>query len=67
MPIFEFACNDCGFMFSSLISNADKDKVQCPECKSGNIKQLLSMFNTGKNKAVNYSSSCNDCAARTRG
>lgn len=67
MPIFEFACNECGFHFSSLIAYADKDKVKCPECKSGNIKQLLSMFSTGTNNAVNYSSSCNDCSARTRG
>ena len=66
MPIFEFVAMIRVYI-QLVISNADKDKAQCPECKSGNIKQLLSMFSTGKNKAVNYSSSCNDCAVRTRG
>ena len=67
MPIYEFACNECGLYFSSLISYADRDKVHCPECKSGDIKKLLSMFSTGKNKGVSFSGSCNDCSARTRG
>jgi len=46
MPIFDFACQDCGKKFDLMISNRDKDKVTCPECGSSKVKQLLSLFNT---------------------
>ncbi len=67
MPIFEFACKECQHQFNLLISNADKDKVRCPVCDSVNVKQLLSLFSTGRSKAAGNNSNCNDCAARTKG
>jgi hypothetical protein len=50
-----------------MISNADKDHVRCPQCDSGNIKQLLSLFSTGKAKASNNSNACDGCMRRTAG
>ncbi len=67
MPIFEFACKECQYEFNLLISNADKDQVRCPACGSVNVKQLLSLFSTGRSKASGSNSSCIDCAARTKG
>ncbi|HQA08100.1 MAG TPA: zinc ribbon domain-containing protein [Syntrophomonadaceae bacterium] len=60
MPIFDFACQDCGKKFDLMISNRDKDKVTCPECGSSKVRQLLSLFNTtssGGSKTVQPSCS----------
>ncbi|MDD4801757.1 MAG: zinc ribbon domain-containing protein [Syntrophomonas sp.] len=58
MPVFEFRCQECGYKFDLMISNADKEKVQCPECGTRSIKQLLSSFNTAKFGGA----PANDCA-----
>ncbi|MGI5921406.1 MAG: FmdB family zinc ribbon protein [Syntrophomonadaceae bacterium] len=47
MPIFDFACSECGNKFDVMISNSDKDKVRCPQCGSAKVEQKLSLFNTG--------------------
>ena len=46
MPIFEFACNDCTLgRFSELVGVlASPTPVQCPRCKSHNVKKLVSRF-----------------------
>ncbi|NLT19962.1 MAG: zinc ribbon domain-containing protein [Syntrophomonadaceae bacterium] len=64
MPIFEFECKDCGQKFDLMISNADKDKVKCPQCGTGNIKQLISLFNSsgGGSKYSNLPPGCAGCA-----
>ncbi|MEQ8175302.1 MAG: zinc ribbon domain-containing protein [Syntrophomonadaceae bacterium] len=67
MPIFDFACQDCGSKFDLMISNADKDKVTCPNCSSKNIKQLLSEFHTGKTRP-SFSPGCSQgCSAAASG
>jgi len=65
MPIFDFLCQNCGNKFDVMISNADKDKVKCPECNSPEVKQLLSLFNTGGAKTA--SPGCQGCNAGTSG
>ncbi|NLW90628.1 MAG: zinc ribbon domain-containing protein [Syntrophomonadaceae bacterium] len=68
MPIFDFQCQECGRKFDLMISNADKAKATCPECKSNNIKQMLSLFNTGAaGKSAPVSDNCSSCSARTSG
>ncbi|NLB52863.1 MAG: zinc ribbon domain-containing protein [Syntrophomonadaceae bacterium] len=68
MPIFDFACQDCGKKFDLMISNQDKHKVKCPECGSSQLKQLVSLFSTstGGSKAVQPSCSAG-CPAATGG
>jgi putative FmdB family regulatory protein len=61
MPIFDFLCLNCGKKFDLIISNADKNKVLCPECNSSNIKQLLSLFNTGR--TGKKPAGCQECSA----
>ncbi|NLU48674.1 MAG: zinc ribbon domain-containing protein [Syntrophomonadaceae bacterium] len=58
MPIFDFACQDCGKKFDLMISNKDKDKVTCPECGSSQVKQLLSVFNTASRGSKTELPSC---------
>jgi putative FmdB family regulatory protein len=66
MPIFDYLCHQCGKKFDIMISNADKDKVKCPECNSGNVKQLLSLFNTGGGSKT-LPASCQGCSAMNAG
>lgn len=63
MPIFDFICEECKKQFDIMISNADKHKVKCPDCGSGNIKQLLSPFSSSsKGKAPSlHGDACRSC------
>lgn len=42
MPIYDFRCKDCGKKFTVMVGISDRDKVSCPECKSGKVEQLIS-------------------------
>lgn len=44
MPIYEFICHDCGTPFETLVMGFKTDGVQCPACKSENIKKEISSF-----------------------
>ncbi len=70
MPIFDFKCRECGHQFDLMISNAEKDKVKCPQCGAFNPSQLFSPFNTAKSgPAVSrpMADGCNGCAAAGTG
>lgn len=67
MPIFDFACQDCGSKFDLMISNADKEKATCPNCSSKNIKQLLSEFHTGNTRTTPGPSCSQSCSAAASG
>jgi putative FmdB family regulatory protein len=45
MPLFEFACDDCGQPFEELLlgSSAISD-VTCPACNSKQVKKQISTF-----------------------
>lgn len=60
MPIFDFQCKDCGNKFDLMISNKDKDKAQCPQCGSRDVKQLLSMFATSSGTSAS-ANACQTC------
>ena len=42
MPIFEYACKECGAEFDALIQGAAT--AACPSCDSGELKKKLSSF-----------------------
>jgi len=46
MPQYEFFCKDCQKTFTLRLSLAeyDKDKIQCPDCKSSNVEQRIAAF-----------------------
>lgn len=44
MPIFDFKCQECGYKFDLMISNANKDQAKCPQCGAEKLQQLLSSF-----------------------
>ena len=48
MPMYEYRCDTCGKSFEQLrrLSDADTD-LECPDCRSRNVRRTLSTFATG--------------------
>lgn len=45
MPIFEYACEDCGTKFEKLIRrDSDYDGLVCPSCGEKHLKKEHSTF-----------------------
>lgn len=42
MPIFEYACKDCGKNFELLVRQSTK--IECPSCKGEKLEKQLSVF-----------------------
>lgn len=63
MPMYEFACKECGTDFERLMKST-KDKPACPKCKSKKVERQLSAF--GMKIDNNFSSSrgsaCTSCS-----
>ena len=48
MPLYEYRCQQCGNSFEMLRRMQDADReLQCPDCKSEEVKRLLSTFTAG--------------------
>lgn len=41
MPIYEYACNDCGYEFERMQSFNDEPLCECPRC-TGRVRRLIS-------------------------
>ena len=44
MPIYEYACQDCGSAFELLVRS--DTVLQCPRCRSPQLAKQLSVFAT---------------------
>jgi len=44
MPIYEYACNDCGNQFETLVRSGETPA--CPRCQSNQLEKQLSVFAT---------------------
>ncbi|MBU0680440.1 MAG: zinc ribbon domain-containing protein [Proteobacteria bacterium] len=47
MPIFEFECKDCSNKFEEITKV--HEKICCPQCKSSNLRKLISAVGTNSN------------------
>ena len=45
MPIYEYACQDCGHLFDVLQKMSDDPLKECPECGQHELKKLVSAPN----------------------
>jgi putative FmdB family regulatory protein len=45
MPIHEFACQQCGHQFETLVRSASSTP-ECPQCHSTELSKQLSVFAT---------------------
>ena len=52
MPTYEFICKECNKPFTLIISISEYEKKEfhCPECKSENVKQQITSFQTKTSK-----------------
>jgi putative FmdB family regulatory protein len=46
MPIYTYLCNDCHKTFDLTLSllQHDRQKIQCPHCRSKNVEQEAAAF-----------------------
>jgi len=42
MPIYEYACPDCGHQFENIQKISDPLLTDCPECGADNLRKLVS-------------------------
>lgn len=42
MPIYEYACPDCGHKFDEIQKFTDEPIAVCPKCAATNVKKLIS-------------------------
>ncbi|HHV35178.1 MAG TPA: zinc ribbon domain-containing protein [Syntrophomonadaceae bacterium] len=59
MPMYEYQCEKCGEKFSVIVSWFKRNKVNCPQCGSKNVKRLVSRFSVnslgcGDNKKLPF-------------
>jgi len=64
MPLFEYICKKCNTRFEKIVFSIDKEKVECPKCKSEEVEKQISMFSSSTN-----SDGCSDssCGANNKG
>ncbi len=58
MPMFEYICLECDNKFEELVMRSDT-VVNCPLCKSADVKKMVSAFSSSSTSGgSNDSSSC---------
>ncbi|MBV8898055.1 MAG: zinc ribbon domain-containing protein [Acidobacteriaceae bacterium] len=61
MPIFEYACDDCGAKFEQLVRRtADANAVRCPSCGQDHLTTQYSTFAAHSGAGAN-SKSTEEC------
>ncbi len=45
MPTYDFRCKKCGHKFTVFTGVFERDRVTCPECKAGEVEQLVTGCN----------------------
>lgn len=46
MPLFEYECSDCGYVFEKLVLARSAEPPECPKCGRDEVEQLFSAFAT---------------------
>src|SRR5579859_973746 len=67
MPLYEYACKDCGKNFEALVTGSQKP--HCPACESAQLEQQYSAFAVGATggkgrfgkSATRQSGACGSC------
>ena len=65
MPIYTYACGDCGEKFDLLVGiTSEKAELKCAKCGSKNIEKLLGSFSV-RNSGGESGSSGSSCPTGT--
>ncbi len=68
MPLYEYACLECGHEFDKLRRASEADSpVACPECNAENARRMISVFSAhhsgGAIAGAGSSCSATSCAS----
>ncbi|HHT9132491.1 MAG TPA: FmdB family zinc ribbon protein [Candidatus Tripitaka californicus] len=69
MPIYEFQCNSCTSRFEEYFASSSQSRaLKCPQCGSGQVNKVFSVFGMGGSNDNGGSgsgsgSSCGSCSA----
>jgi putative FmdB family regulatory protein len=44
MPFYEYRCRKCNHQFELMQKMEEQGRAHCPECGSGEVEKLLSVF-----------------------
>jgi putative FmdB family regulatory protein len=58
MPIFEYACSNCGHVFEKLVLTRNPEPPQCPQCGWKRVEQKFSTFATAGATGKSAASGC---------
>ncbi len=58
MPIFEYACPECRYVFERLVLNRNQDPPECPRCGSKRVDQKFSAFATSAGTGKSSAAAC---------
>ncbi|MDD2608078.1 MAG: zinc ribbon domain-containing protein [Giesbergeria sp.] len=61
MPIYEYACQDCGHAFETLVRSGSAP--ECPQCHSQQLAKQLSVFATTNEAARTVPLPSNPCGS----
>jgi putative FmdB family regulatory protein len=50
MPMFEYACPNCGHVFEKLVLRRSAKAPECPKCGGDEVEQIFSAFATASGK-----------------
>ncbi|MBD3309129.1 zinc ribbon domain-containing protein [candidate division KSB3 bacterium] len=66
MPIFEYACEQCGQEFEKLVLRS-AETITCPTCETPHVKKKFSVFGmkSGGTFVSSSGSSCGSCASHS--
>jgi putative FmdB family regulatory protein len=52
MPLFEYACPHCGYVFERLVLTRNQEPPVCPKCEWKKVERKFSAFATGGGTSV---------------
>jgi putative FmdB family regulatory protein len=65
MPIYEYKCNECKQKFEAIVTSSLIENVKCPQCKTANIKKIISAGSYRINRGnATPAGALSGCAAR---
>jgi putative FmdB family regulatory protein len=64
MPTYDFRCRQCGHQFSRFTTIEGRKQVQCPQCYSPDVQQLLTGFIFARSNGGSGGASCTRASCR---
>jgi putative FmdB family regulatory protein len=58
MPIFEYACSNCGHVFEKLVLTRNQQPPECPQCGWKQVEQKFLTFATAGATSKSAGAAC---------